>query len=151
MNRQAGLTVVEMMVVVALIGLVVAVSLPSVTSGVDTVRLNAATDSVVSFFNSGLNRADRRQQLTEVIVSRERNELEMRSVEPGFVRTLGLPEGVKIVKIYPEIPDFDEKARSIVLYPGGAIPRFGIELVNRRGTHRIVRVDPATGVPEVEK
>jgi len=116
-RAEAGLTLVEMMVVVALIGLVVSVSLPSITSGVDTVRLNAATDSVVSFFNSGLNRAERRQQVTEVIISLERNELEMRSVEPSFVRTVGMPEGVKIVKIYPVIPDFAEKARSIVLFP----------------------------------
>lgn len=148
---QTGVTLVEMMVVVALIGLVVAVSLPAVTSGVETVRLNAATDSVASFFNAGLNRAERRQQLTEVIVSLEHNELQMRSIEPGFLRTLAMPEGVKIIKIYPEIPDFEEKTRSIVLYPGGAIPRFGIEMVNRRGTHRIVRVDPTTGVPEIEQ
>jgi len=118
---------------------------------VDTVRLNAATDSVVSFFNSGLNRAERRQQLMEVIVSIEHNNLEMRSLDPSFTRSLAMPDGVRILRIFPIIPGFDEKARSIVLYPGGAVPRFGLELVNRRGVHRIVRVDPTTGVPIIER
>lgn len=152
MNRgrtQAGLTLVEMIVVVALMGLVVAISFPSVMSGVESVRLNAATDASVAFFNSGLNRAERRQQLTEVVVSLEHNQLEMRSLDPNYFKTLAMPEGITITKIYPEIPGLEEKARSIVLYPGGAIPQFGLELVNRRGVHRIVRVDPMTGVPVV--
>lgn len=148
-SGQSGITLVEMMVVVTLIGLVVAISFPSVTSGVDAVRLNAASDSLVSFFNAGLNRAERRQQLMEVVISRDRNDLEMLSGEPGYSKTLGMPDGVKIAKIFPELEGAEANRRSIVLYPGGAVPQFGVELVNRRGTRRIVRVDPVTGVPQV--
>ena len=39
---------------------------------------------------------------------------------------------------------------AFMLYPGGAPPRFGIPLINRRNVERIVRVDPITGVPRVE-
>ena len=149
LQDERGVTLIEMMVVVALIGLVVAVSFPSVTSGVDSVRMNAATGATASFFNAGLNRAERRRELLEVIVSIEHNNLQLLSAEPGFTRTLAMPEGVRILKIYPEVPGLDEKARHFVLFPGGAVPDFGIELVNQKGTHRIVRVDPITGTPQV--
>lgn len=41
--------------------------------------------------------------------------------------------------------------RTFILYPGGTVPGFGIELINRRKVQRIVRVDPITGVPHVER
>ena len=47
--------------VVALVGMVAAIAFPSVTSGLDSVRLSSASDSIVSFLNAGLNRAERRQ------------------------------------------------------------------------------------------
>ena len=37
------------------------------------------------------------------------------------------------------------------LYPGGTVPGFGIQLINRKNVERIVRVDPITGVPRVER
>jgi len=36
------------------------------------------------------------------------------------------------------------------LLPGGNVPRIGIEIVNRKGLRRLVRVNPMTGVPEVQ-
>lgn len=141
-----------MLVVVTLIGLMVGISFPSLTSGIDTIRLMSATDSVVSFLNSALNRAERRQQVLEVTISRADNRLTMRSTEPGFLREIELPQGITITKVLPEPPfQSDEKApRHLFLYPGGTVPRIGIEMENRRGRKRIVRVDPVSGTPEVE-
>jgi prepilin-type N-terminal cleavage/methylation domain-containing protein len=153
MNRrstQSGLTLVEMMVVVSIVALVAAISFPSIASGLDGLRLRGATDSIVSFLNAGMNRAERRQQIVEVTISKAENAILLRSSDPGFQRRLDMPEGVTIAKIHPELPINEESARSYVLYPGGTIPRFGVEIANRKGAHRIVRVDPITGVPQVE-
>ncbi len=149
---ESGVTLIEMMVVVTIIGLIAAISFPSVSSGIDSLRVGQAANSIVSFLNSGLNRADRQQLLVEIIVSPAENTLTMRSVDPNFLRKLEMPEGVKIARILPEIPGVEAPpARSYVLYPGGTVPRFGIELTNRRGDHRLVRVDPITGSPIVER
>jgi hypothetical protein len=43
-----------------------------------------------------------------------------------------------------------EGPRTFFLYPSGTVPPLGVQLVNRRNVHRIVRVDPITGVPKVE-
>ena len=150
-SSNRGVTLIEMMMVVAIVGLIAGISFPSVTSGIDSLRLASASDSIVSFFNAGLNRAGRRQHLVEIAVSKSERSLTMRSSEPGFLRKMELPEGVTIVSILPESQDENETGRSFVLYPGGGVPRFGLELANRRGTRRIVRVDPITGVPQIER
>jgi type II secretory pathway pseudopilin PulG len=147
----AGVTLVELVVVVALISLMVGISFPAITSGVDSLRLKAATNSVVSFFNAGLSRAERRQQVVEITISRTENVLSMRSTGPGFSRRLELPEGVSITHVLPELPQNPDLPRSFLLYPGGTVPRFGVALMNRRNVERIVRVDPITGVPQVEQ
>jgi prepilin-type N-terminal cleavage/methylation domain-containing protein len=150
-RASGGVTLIEMLIVMAIIGLLAGISFPAVSSGIDSLRLSSASDAVVSFLNAGLNRAERRQQLVEIVVSKADRSLTMRSSEPGFLRRIELPEGVTIVSILPESPDEREPGRSFVLYPGGAVPRLGLELANRRGVRRIVRVDPITGAPRIER
>jgi prepilin-type N-terminal cleavage/methylation domain-containing protein len=146
----AGVTLIEMLVVVALISLMVGISYPAITSGIDSLRLNAATNSVVSFLDSGLSRAERRQQIVEITISKGDNSIEMRSSEPGFFRRLQLPDGVSIVQVLPQLPENPDLKRTFLLYPGGTVPPLGVQLINRRNVQRVVRVDPITGVPHLE-
>ncbi len=146
-----GVTLIEMLVVVALISLIAGISFPAFTSGIDSLRLNSATSSIVGFFNAGLDRAERRQQVVEISIFKAQNALEMRSSEAGFFRRLELPEGVSITHVFPDLPETADGPRNFLLYPGGTVPRFGVELVNRRNSERVVREDPITGVPQVER
>jgi type II secretory pathway pseudopilin PulG len=143
-------TLIEMVVVIMLISLMVGISFPAITSGIDSMRLKAATNSVVSFLDSGLSRAERRQQVIEITISKQDNSIEMDSSEPGFTRRLQMPDGISIVQVLPELPDNPTLPRYFFLYPSGTVPPIGIELINRRNVQRIVRVDPITGVPHVE-
>ena len=146
----SGVTLIEMMVVVALISLMVGISFPAITSGIDSMRLKAATNSVVSFLDAGLSRAERRQQVIEITISKLDNSIEMQSSEPGFSRKLQMPEGVSIVQVLPQLPENPDAPRMFFLYPGGTVPPLGVQLINRRNVQRVVRVDPITGVPHVE-
>jgi prepilin-type N-terminal cleavage/methylation domain-containing protein len=150
-RTDSGVTLVELVVVVALISVIVGISFPAISSGVDSLRLNAATNSVVSFFNTGLSRAERRQQVVEITISKPENTLSMRSTDPGFSRRLEIPEGVSITHVLPELPQNPDAPRSFFLYPGGTVPRFGVALINRRNVEKIVQVDPMTGVPQVQR
>jgi prepilin-type N-terminal cleavage/methylation domain-containing protein len=146
-----GITLVEMMIVVALVGLLAGISFPAVSSGIDTLRLTSASDSVATFLNSALNRAERRQQVVEVGISIRENALWLHSTEPGFEKKLEMPEGVTIEAVLPKVPiDFDGPRRFIVL-PGGTVPRIGVELINRKRARRMVSIDPTTGVPQIER
>lgn len=147
----SGVTLIEMLIVVALVGLLAGITFPSVSAGVDTMRLNSATGSVSGLFNEALNRADRRQQVVELTISKSEKALWLRSTEPGYEKKITLPEGVSIRSILPETPQAEEGPRRFLLYPGGAVPRIGIEIANARNVRRIVRLDPVTGVPRIER
>jgi hypothetical protein len=89
--------------------------------------------------------------VVELTISRAGRTLSLRSTEPGFERKIELPEGVSILSVLPEPPQPEDGPRQFLLYPGGAVPRLGIELVNARKVRRIVRLDPITGVPQIER
>jgi prepilin-type N-terminal cleavage/methylation domain-containing protein len=150
-NPRSGVTLVEMMVVVALIAVLAGVSFPAITAGLDSIRLASAADSLVSFLNAALNRAERRQQAVEVSISIPERTLRMRSTEPRVSRTLELPDGVSIVAVLPEPPQPQEGPRRFLLYPGGTVPRIGVEIAGQKGGRRRVQVDPITGIPRVER
>lgn len=149
-SQQAGVTLLEMMIVVALVAVLAGLTFPAVSSGVDSLRLNGAAQSIVSYLDSAMNRAERRQQLMEISISPKENSVTLRSTEEGYVKTLALPDGVTIVEVLPEAPLDREGTRNFVLYPGGAVPRIGVRLVNRRGMRRMVSVDPITGVAQIQ-
>jgi type II secretory pathway pseudopilin PulG len=130
----------EMLIVVTIIGLMIGISFPSVSAGLDGIRLKSAADSTTSFLNSAMNRAERRQQAMQVILSPKENSIQVYSNDPGFARKLEMPSGISIA---------GDEPREFMLMPGGTVPRITIDLVNHRGAHKLVRLDPITGVPEV--
>jgi prepilin-type N-terminal cleavage/methylation domain-containing protein len=134
-----GVTLIEMMIVMAIIAVVVAVAFPSAASGLEAIRLRSAADSVVGFLNIALTRTDRHQEPTEIIVTPADRSLSMFTADPNFVKKLQLPDGIKIA---------GDEPRRFLLMPGGAPPTLDIDLSNPRGAHKIVRIDPITGVPQ---
>ncbi len=153
MRRKAaetGVTLIELLIVTALIGLLVGITFPSIGAGVDSLRMASAANQVADFFNVALNHADRRQQVVELTVWPQQGRLMLRSSEPGFVRSLELSEGVRIAAVHPELPQVEEGPRRFLLLPGGATPGISIQLQNRRGMRRLVRLDPITGAPRIE-
>lgn len=149
-RNATGITLLEMMVVMAIIGVVVGISFPAVATGIDSVRLASATDAVAAFLNGAVNRAERREQAVELVVSRKDNLLSLFSIQPGPPRELHIPEGIVIEAVLPAREDLPDDVRRIILMPGGAVPGIGIQLGNRHGAHRVVRLDPMTGFPRVE-
>jgi type II secretory pathway pseudopilin PulG len=139
-----------MLVVMAIVGLIVAVSTPSVSSGLDSVRLRSASDSISSFLNSAVNHAERRQQPVAVIISPKQNRLQAFSNEPGYNRELILPDGIAIEAVLPQVIEDPDSVRRLILMPGATVPGIGIQFANAHGGRRIVRLDPMTGFPRVE-
>ncbi|MGA2183296.1 MAG: type II secretion system protein [Bryobacteraceae bacterium] len=145
-----GITLIEMLVVVTIISLVVAISFPAITSGLDSLRLHQAVRDVVSLFDAGLSRAQRSQQVVEISVSPKENALWIRAPESQYERKIEMPDGVTITRVLPvNLTEDDLGVRNFYLYPGGSVPLFGIEMRNRRGQRRVVSVDPITGVPRI--
>ena len=150
-NSRRGVTLMEMMVVLIIIALIVGISFPSTIAGLENIRLASGARSVAAFMNSAANRAERRQQAIELSVFVKDNALLMRSADVAFQKRLVLPQGVTVRTVWPQSPEAFDDPRHFLFLPNGVPPRIGIEIANRRGGRRIVRLDPITGVASIEK
>jgi len=146
-----GVTLMEMMVVLVIITLIVGLSFPSTIAGLENIRLAAGARSVAAFMNVAANRAERRQQAIELTISIKENSVTMRSPDAAFLKKLDLPPGIAVRAVWPALPEVSDEPRRFLWQPGGVPPRIGIEIANKRGVRRIVRLDPITGVTEIEQ
>ena len=149
-NSQRGVTLIEMVVVVGIIGLIVGISFPSAVAGLDSVRMVTATDSVATFLNAAVNRAERLQEPVEVVITPQEGRLDMFTNEASATRHLLMPQGVLIEAVLPVADGTEGEPRRILFIPGATVPGIGIQLGNHRNVHRIVHLDPMTGFPRVE-
>jgi prepilin-type N-terminal cleavage/methylation domain-containing protein len=141
-SRQSGVTLLELLIVVTIIGVVAGVSFPAVTSGLAGVRLSSASGSLASFLTSSMNRVDRHEQAAAIVISPRENLVAVYTAGSGEKpeSRLDLPQGISI--------DGDEPRRYLFL-PGGTVPRMTVVLRNEKGARRSVQIDPVTGVPNI--
>ncbi len=147
----AGVTLMEMLVVLVIIALIVGISFPSTIRGLDNLRLASGARSVAAFMSSAANRAERRQQAVELSVSVRDNAVTLRSAEASFQKRLKLPQGITVEAVWPAPAEATDEARRFLFVPGGVPPRIGIEIGNRHGGRRTVRLDPITGAAQIEQ
>ena len=144
LRKRAGVTLIEMLVVVTIIGVIAGVSMPAITAGLDGVRLQTGAGLVASFITMTLNGVERHEEPAVVVVSPKENSLDVFTAPLGEKpnRSLKLPQGLS----------FDgEEQRRYVLYPGGTAPQMVFGLHNAKGARRAVTVDPVTGIPRISR
>lgn len=145
-----GITLIEMLIVVAIIALVAGMSAPSVSAGLDSLRLRSTSDAIIGFLNSALARADTRQQVVEILISPQEGTLTAISGDHRFQKRLDITSPIKILSVQPALEadaEDQNQTRRFLVYPGGAVPKVSIEIGNSEGRKRVVSIDPVTGVP----
>lgn len=138
-----------MLVVTGIIAVMLGVAYPSIVSSIDAVRLATAADSVAALLHQALDRAERRQEVIELKVTKARL---IASSADARIRELEIPPGIRVDRVEPDDPSAEAGERHLYFYPGGVAPRVAITLTNdKRTVKRRVQLDPITGAPEVER
>jgi prepilin-type N-terminal cleavage/methylation domain-containing protein len=142
MNRQ-GVTLIEMLIVVAIIGVVLSISFPAMSAGLASIRLASASGSVASFLTSTMNQVERREQPEAIVVDPHDESLDIYTAASGDrpADKLTMPQGIAIE---------GDEPRRFVLYPGGAFPRIAIVLKSETGGRKTIAIDPVTAVPHIQ-
>lgn len=147
---RAGVTLIEMLVVVGVIGLMAGLSFPSFSAGLDSLRLRSAATTVASALNVAINTADRRQVPVQLLIQPSQHRIVLRAAESLRDQFFEIPPAIRIRRILPALYlDEAQKDRYLIVYPNGAPPQLVVELETGRGTMRQVRLDPITGVARV--
>jgi prepilin-type N-terminal cleavage/methylation domain-containing protein len=143
-RSQSGVTLIEMLIVMMIISIIAGVSFPALTSGLASVRLSSASGSAASFLTAAMNRVERRELAAAIVIAPKENQMAVYTAASGDTpeKTLRMPQGISI--------EGDEPRRFLLL-PGGAFPRITLVLRNEKGSRRSVRIDPATGVPDIQR
>ncbi len=151
MRGRRGITILEMMIVVMLVSLLAGLTYPSVTSGLDALRLRSAADGAAALLEQAMARVERTQRPAELVVDRKVGALLLVDRAGGFRREQKLEPGIAVEAVLPPLPGAgEETARVLVLEPGAPFPGVGIVFGNARGQRRMVRIDPLTASAVVE-
>lgn len=151
MRGRRGITILEMMIVMMLVSLLAGLTYPSVTSGLDALRLRSAADGAAALLEQAMARVERTQRPAELVVDRKGGALLLVDRAGGFRREQKLKPGITIEAVLPPLPGAgEETARVLLLEPGAPFPGVGIVFGNARGQRRMVRIDPLTASAVVE-
>lgn len=142
-RSERGVTLLEMLVVLAIVAVMGGVVFPSVSVGLDNLRLRSTADRLASTFRFARERALRRQTVCQVTVDPERKVVELEDVGRGaepYRRSWPLPDdiGVRL-----------ERPRTFIFPPDGGMPRADIQLANRRGRTASIEFDFLSALPLV--
>jgi prepilin-type N-terminal cleavage/methylation domain-containing protein len=148
-NNERGVTLIEMLIAVVLIALIAGLTAPSITSGLDSLRLRSNSDAIIGFLNTTLARAETKQQVVEILISPQDGTLAAISSDGAYKRKLEIAPPIRILSVQSVIPaETGGETRRFLVYPGGTVPKISIEIGTLEGRTRLVSIDPITGVPQ---
>ena len=124
----------------AIVALLIGIAYPNVTAGLDGIRLKAAADRAGAFWSAARQRADRHQQVVQVVVDPKKNELRAVSVDGSWRDAMPFDQSLHVRQ--------PAARAAYLLYPGAPSPKFELLLAAAQGDPAGVRVNILTGVPE---
>jgi type II secretion system protein H len=142
MKKDAGITLLEMLVVVTLVGLLAAVTAPAVGSGIETVKLRSSAERLASTMRLARERAVRTRHYQQVTVDPQTRRVELRDLEGDYARAWEIPETIAVQLKQPLFLQFA---------PDGGVPELHVELQNSRRRMVSVEMDAFTALPSVKE
>jgi len=139
-RKTSGLSLIELLIVMAIVGLMLGIAYPNVSSGLDGIRLKTSVSRAGAFWAAARQRADRFQEVVQVTVDPAANEIRALSAESPWREVYKLDTSIRIAGL--------EQPVNYLLYPGTPSPQFELRLASESGGVSGLRVNVLTGVPE---
>jgi hypothetical protein len=110
-------------------------------------QLTDTANSIASLFEDALS--NHRHKTLEITIHRA-GHIEVHC-SCGYKRDYTLADGVTIQAISPPPPSGEDDPRRFLVLSGVPASEIALELVDRRGMRRVVRLDRITAMPRIER
>lgn len=115
-GNNSGFTLVELLVVLAILALALTVVPPSLTGAIDSARFNSTQRDLVSALRYARSRAVNSQQATSVDINVKQGTMQV----AGRQRTLSIPDGVALTLVTAQREQLSAYEGAIRFYPDGS-------------------------------
>ncbi len=147
-RKSAGLSLLELLVVLALASILVAIVFPSIGSGIRTLELRTSAQRLAAAVRYTRDYAVFRQTTVQLEIDGEAGRVAIVDLQGGTKRNYEFPDSVQVASILPLQENPSSLIRKFVFTPDGATPMLEVVLSNR--TREILVVsDPLTGAAKV--
>lgn len=133
-----GITLIELLVSLAIIGMMLAIVYPNVTTGLDGIRLRTARDNISSLIYESKLRADRYNRPVVVWFEPEESLVKARAFASEWSRDVELPSAIALKR--------PAASNGFVLIPGVPPPAFRVLLETTTGDRAGLEISPFLGV-----
>lgn len=137
MRGARGVTLLEALVALILIGLAAAISFPAASAGIEAARVRTAADEAKTFLLEAQQFADRYRQAVLLRVDPANGRIAAHSADGEWTRMLAFDSRLRI-----NVP---EEVLETVLRPGAALPPLSLAVVGAGGQHSGFRVNGLLG------
>jgi len=147
-SRSAGVTLMEMLVVIALASILLAIVFPAVGSGLGSLELRSAATRLAAAARFARDQAVYRQKAFQLQIDAGAGTVAVADLEGADRHSFELPGSVRVAQVLPAEDGLTSPLRRFFFFPDGAAPDFEVTLANSRRQMVIVG-DPLTGTAKI--
>lgn len=144
----AGVTLLELLVVIALASILLAVVFPSVGSGLATLELRSSAQRLAAAARYARDQAVYRQRPFQLEIDGEAGTVAVVDLEGRSRRSFEFPASVRVGQILTPEGESTERTQRFLFLPDGGAPPFEVILGNQRRQVTVFN-DPLTGSQRV--
>jgi len=145
---QSGVTLMELLVVVAIASILLAIVFPAAGSGLGTLELRSAATRLAAAARYARDQAVYRQRIYQLEIDGAAGSLSVSDLEGGGERSYQFPPSVRVEVVLPEEHNAPANHRRLFFFPDGSAPDFEVILANTRRQLAVIG-DPLTGTAKV--
>jgi general secretion pathway protein H len=148
-----GFTLLELLIVMALLGVLTAVTYPSIGRGMGTLRLRTASREIAAAIRLARSKALREQQAYYLQFDIDKGEVELSSEDLKYQRSFSLPEGVvfRRVALLGEDSGPYSSDRAYYFAPNGLGENIEVMIANSHGRQMKIIQSSMVSSPKIEE
>ena len=155
-----GFTLLELIAVVAVVGVALSVAMPSLSTGLQRWRMRVAVREMSAMIKFARNQAVARRQSLQIVVDRSRNSFwldratvrqDAEQAEEKGLRLYALPDGVRFGTVTVGGLEVENPQFGLLFAPNGSTRADTVQILDANGRGYRIVLDQVTGQASIQR